>query len=100
MEHKQFNHQEPFVLESGQVLPRLQIVYSYAGTISPTQDNVIWVCHALTANSNVADWWSGLIGSGKLFDPAHHFIIFYPQDTHAPLATAEKLRKIVFKILI
>ena len=32
--------------------------------------------------------------------PAQHFVIFYPEDTHAPLATAEKLRKIVFKILI
>lgn len=32
--------------------------------------------------------------------PADHFVIFYPEDTHAPLATAEKLRKIVFKIAI
>jgi homoserine O-acetyltransferase len=43
--------------------------------MSPSQDNVIWICHALTANSNVEDWWSGLVGKGKLFDPAHHFII-------------------------
>ncbi|PSR54226.1 YhcH/YjgK/YiaL family protein [Adhaeribacter arboris] len=32
--------------------------------------------------------------------PAQHFVIFYPEDTHAPLATAEKVRKIVFKIAI
>ncbi|RDC63675.1 YhcH/YjgK/YiaL family protein [Adhaeribacter pallidiroseus] len=32
--------------------------------------------------------------------PAQHFVIFYPEDTHAPLATAEKIRKIVFKILL
>lgn len=32
--------------------------------------------------------------------PARHFVIFYPEDTHAPLATAEKIRKIVFKIAI
>ncbi|QNF35428.1 YhcH/YjgK/YiaL family protein [Adhaeribacter swui] len=32
--------------------------------------------------------------------PADHFVIFYPEDTHAPLATADKLRKIVFKIAI
>ena len=21
------------------------------------KDNVVWVCHALTANSDVLDWW-------------------------------------------
>ncbi len=75
MEIKQYNYQQPFVLESGQVLPRLQIVYSYAGNISAKQDNVVWICHALTANSNVQDWWSGLVGNGKLFDPEKHFIV-------------------------
>lgn len=75
MEHKQFNVEQALVLESGQVLSRVQIVYSIAGTLNPAQDNVVWVCHALTANSNVEDWWSGLVGSGKLFDPAKHFIV-------------------------
>ncbi|MEL6926176.1 MAG: homoserine O-acetyltransferase, partial [Bacteroidota bacterium] len=37
--------------------------------------NVIWICHALTANSDAADWWEGLVGTGKLFDPAHHYIV-------------------------
>lgn len=32
--------------------------------------------------------------------PAQHFVIFYPEDTHAPLATAEKVRKIVFKVAV
>jgi YhcH/YjgK/YiaL family protein len=32
--------------------------------------------------------------------PAQHFVIFYPEDTHAPLATPEKIRKMVFKIAI
>jgi homoserine O-acetyltransferase len=34
---------------------------------------VIWVFHALTANSDPAEWWAGLVGDGKLFDPA----VFY-----------------------
>jgi homoserine O-acetyltransferase/O-succinyltransferase len=75
LEHKQLNVEQPFVLESGQVLSRVQIVYSIAGTPTAAQDNVIWICHALTANSNVADWWSGLVGEGKLFDPDRHCII-------------------------
>lgn len=37
--------------------------------------NVVWVCHALTANSDAADWWSGLIGHGRVIDPTRHFIV-------------------------
>jgi len=66
---------EPFVLESGAVLPRLDIAYHTYGTLSAARDNVIWVCHALTGNSNAADWWSGLIGEGRFFDPSRYFIV-------------------------
>lgn len=36
---------------------------------------MVWVCHALTANSDVADWWKGLIGEGRVIDPQKHFIV-------------------------
>lgn len=32
--------------------------------------------------------------------PAQHFVVFYPEDAHAPLATAEMVRKVVFKIAL
>lgn len=70
-----FQSEAPFPLETGQVLPRLTIAYHTYGTLNATGDNVIWVCHALTANSNVADWWAGLFGSGRLFDPERYFIV-------------------------
>ena len=47
----------PLELESGATLPDLTIAYSTYGTLSPAKDNVIWVCHALTANSEVEEWW-------------------------------------------
>lgn len=65
----------PFPLESGALLPELEIAYHTYGTINEAGDNVIWVCHALTANSDVADWWPGLFGSGKLIDPKDYFIV-------------------------
>jgi homoserine O-acetyltransferase len=37
--------------------------------------NVVWVFHALTANSNPVDWWPGLVGSGHLIDPERFFIV-------------------------
>lgn len=69
------NHRYPFSLESGAVLPELAIAYHTYGTLNAKKDNVIWICHALTADSNAADWWSGLVGAEKPFDPDQHFII-------------------------
>ncbi len=57
------------------MLPGLQIAYTTAGTLNPEKDNVIWICHALTANADPTEWWPGLVGTGKLFDPAVHFIV-------------------------
>jgi homoserine O-acetyltransferase len=62
-------------LESGEELPSLQINYSTWGTFHPEKNNVIWVCHALTANSDVTSWWSGLVGENNFFNPHDHFII-------------------------
>ncbi len=70
-----FEYNQPFVLEQGAVLPQLQLAYTTLGTLNQTQDNVIWVCHALTGNSDAADWWAGLIGEGRFYDPQEYFIV-------------------------
>ena len=70
-----YRHNERFVLESGHVLPQVEIAYHTYGTISPKRDNVIWVCHALTANSEVADWWPHTVESGRFLDPERYFVI-------------------------
>ncbi len=70
-----FHYQQPFVLESGQTLPQITIAYHSYGKLNATRDNVIWICHALTANSDVEEWWPGMIGKGLLFNPDEQFII-------------------------
>ncbi len=70
-----FKSKEPFQLENGRVLESFSIAYQTFGTLNQEGNNVVWVSHALTANSNVMDWWSGLFGPSKLFDPCRYFIV-------------------------
>jgi homoserine O-acetyltransferase len=70
-----FNYNKAFKTESGIELNGLQIGYHIFGTLNQNRSNVIWVCHALTANSDVLDWWAGLFGEKNLFNPDEHFIV-------------------------
>ena len=72
---KFFDHQADFTLENGTVLPAIRIAYDTYGKLNSTKSNVVWVCHALTANSDAADWWKGLVGEGSLINPNEHFIV-------------------------
>lgn len=66
---------EPLVLECGAVLPSVEVEYTTYGTLSPARDNVIWVCHALTADSRVAEWWPHTVEEGRFLDPAKWFVV-------------------------
>ena len=70
-----FLHKQSFKLESGITLSKFHLAYTTYGQLNETKDNVVWIFHALTANSDAAEWWPGLVGKGKLFDPAESFII-------------------------
>ncbi|MGB0522134.1 MAG: homoserine O-acetyltransferase MetX [Flammeovirgaceae bacterium] len=70
-----YTHSAPFRLENGSILPKLEIAYQTWGTLNADKSNVVWVCHALTANADVVDWWPGLVGDGCLFNPSEHFIV-------------------------
>jgi homoserine O-acetyltransferase len=65
-----YNHS--FSLEAGGELPLLEIAYNTFGTADKP---VIWVCHALTANSDVADWWTDTVTAGRFLDPSKYFIV-------------------------
>jgi homoserine O-acetyltransferase len=69
-----FHLKEEFQLERGGVLPELSIAYKTYGNLA-TAKRVVWVCHALTANADVAEWWTGMVGAQAAFDPAHDFIV-------------------------
>lgn len=70
-----FNYSNPFELENGEILPELTIAYHTYGTLNSDKSNCVWVCHALTANSDAADWWPGVIGKNGFIDPSRYFIV-------------------------
>lgn len=67
-----FNTPKPFKLECGHTFSSLKIAYH---TFGKPSNPVIWICHALTANSNPEEWWEGLVGDGKLFNAQDYYII-------------------------
>ncbi len=62
-------------LENGGTLLSPSIGYQTWGTLNESKSNIVWVCHALTANSDVFDWWEGLFGPGKTFNAEDHFVV-------------------------
>ena len=70
-----YHHPLPFALEKGGHLPELRITYQTFGQLNADASNVVWVAHALTANSNPLEWWPGLIGKNDLINPEEYFIV-------------------------
>ncbi len=97
------NNGNPFILESGETLPRVQVAYQTYGKLNSEGTNAIILCHALTGNSHAAGvqsakesdsnscpdllseyslmfsgktgWWDALIGENKLFNTDEYFVI-------------------------
>jgi homoserine O-acetyltransferase/O-succinyltransferase len=70
-----FNHNEPFQLENGDILPKLTIAYHVYGKLNSDKSNAVWICHALTANSDAMSWWPGVVGEKGFVDPSKYFIV-------------------------
>lgn len=101
---KNYIFPKPFTLESGKELQDLNLCYHSYGELNEAGDNVIWVFHALSANSDVLEWWDGLFGLGKCYDPQRYFIICVnaigspygstkPRDLSFPQFTVRDLAK-------
>ena len=97
------NLTKPLHLDCGTTLYPVQVAYETYGTLSPTKDNAILVCHALSGDAHAAGisidpieessrdgfraeerdnsakpglgWWDGMIGPGKAFDTNRYFVI-------------------------
>lgn len=72
---KYYEFDKPLELESGEQLSSFRMAYQTFGELNAEKSNVIWIIHALTANSDPLDWWPGVVGSGYVINPDEHFII-------------------------
>lgn len=63
-----FTFNEPFQLESGEILPEVKLRASIYGKLNADRSNAILIFHALTGGSRIGDWWNGLMGDGYALD--------------------------------
>lgn len=70
-----FHYPKKFIVESGEFLPEFTLAYTTYGKLNAEKNNIIWVIHALTANSKVEEWWAGLFGKNNFLDADKYFII-------------------------
>ena len=65
-------------LTHGGELEGVEVAYEQYGELSPSGDNAILICHALTGNAQAAGeggWWDPLIGPGAAFDTDRYAVI-------------------------
>src|SRR5450631_1529890 len=70
-----YRYEHSFDLECGQSLPGITIAYHTYGSLNRDKTNAVWICHALTANSDAARWWPGVVGPEGPVSPERYFIV-------------------------
>ena len=71
--HKLTTHN--FSFEAGGTLDQLEIVYHTSERPYQQGERVVWLCHALTANSDPLDWWPEMVGEGCCVNPNKDFVV-------------------------
>lgn len=65
-------------LASGETLAGVEVAYEMYGHLSPSADNVVLVCHALTGSAGAGGpggWWEPLIGPGRAIDTDRYAVL-------------------------
>jgi homoserine O-acetyltransferase len=66
---------QPITTESNFTFDEIEIAYTTIGQLNETKSNVVWICHAFSANSDPSEWWPEMVGKEKFFNPEKYFIV-------------------------
>jgi homoserine O-acetyltransferase len=75
VKNQDFIYRGDFEFESGEKLSQVKINYTTYGTFDKSKNNVVWICHALTANSRPDSWWPNMIGENFIYNQDDYFVI-------------------------
>ena len=67
--------EDDFAFEAGGSVRGIEVVYHTSNREYKAGDRVVWLCHALTANSNPMDWWPEMVGKGCCIDPEKDYVV-------------------------
>ena len=67
--------EDDFAFEAGGSVRGIEVVYHTSDREYKAGDRVVWLCHALTANSNPMDWWPEMVGIGCCIDPEKDYVV-------------------------
>ena len=67
--------EDDFAFEAGGSVRGIEVVYHTSDREYKAGDRVVWLCHALTANSNPMDWWPEMVGKGCCIDPEKDYVV-------------------------
>jgi homoserine O-acetyltransferase len=70
-----FKFDEPFTLESGEILDSFQLRCTIYGKLNADKSNAILVFHALTGSSRIGDWWNGVMCDGCALDTSEYAFV-------------------------
>lgn len=93
---------EVFITESGGMIQNLEIAFTTSGKMNEERSNVVWICHAFTADANPETWWPKMVGKNKFFTPDKYFIVCAniigsPYGTTSPLSNKPSTGKPYFR---
>lgn len=64
-----------FSLELGGQLKHLRLGYTTFGNEANKATKTVWICHALTGDTNAAEWWPEVFTKVGAFDPEEYFFV-------------------------